>query len=584
MKATTFILLVLAIAGAAAGGYYFAQHRHGDHAVAETSARKVMFYQSPMHPWIKSDKPGKCTICGMDLTPVYEGQKGFEAKAGMVTLGSNSIQVIHVQSTPAVRQPLTRSFRFAGTIDDDDTRHRILSAYVKGRVDELFVNYVGAEVNEGQPLATLYSPMLLAAEREYVSLLKTTQGNVDAQRLLAAAKLRLTQYGLNEKQIAALAAKSPENIHTEILSPMAGTVVARKVYAGQYVDDGETLFELADFSKMWLLFDAYEQDLAWLKVGQEVEVTTPSVPDKVFKAAIKFIDPNLNMMTRSTKVRVEIPNPVTEVDGVKRRELSHRLYAEARVTVQSAPLLVVPRSAILMPESGKALLYVDKGGGAYEQRTVKLGRAVDGFWEIREGVSEGEAVVTQGNLLIDAQAQLNAGANVSTPESAAKTNAVSTAAVSLPALTAEQTAAVNEYLKLADAITASLSADDLAEFNAQAAKTHEATPALDKAFAADSPWRKLIDQIVKNGHLATVKDLPGARKVFNPFSTAVVDLVQALRRQEKSFQSLKVFRCPMTKDAFEGAPRTADWMQLNPTLRNPYFGAEMLECGVEVKP
>ncbi|MCD6048791.1 MAG: transporter [Verrucomicrobia bacterium] len=589
MKPIPFILVVLAIGGAAFGGYYYATHKQGGNAgKADASGRKVKFYQSAMHPWIKSDKPGKCTICGMELTPVYEGEKGIESAAGVVALGSNSIQVINVQTTPAAKQPLMRSFRFAGTIDDDDSRHRILSAYVKGRIDELFVNYVGAEVTEGQPLAKMYSPMLLAAEREYAGLARNMGQGEDTKRLLAIAKSRLTQYGLGEKQIVALVEKKSDDLHTEIISPMTGTVVARKVYAGQSVAEGEALFEIADFSKMWLQFDAYEQDLAWLKVGQEVEITTPSVPNKVFKTAITFIDPNLNMMTRSAKVRVEIPNPVIEADGVKRRELSHRLYAEARVKVDSVPTLVVPRSAILMAESGKALLYIDKGRNAYEQRTVKLGRAADGVWEILEGLKEGEAVVTQGNLLIDAQAQLNASASPTAPqapgETAAKPAGTNAVAATLPALTAEQAAAVSAYLKLADAITASLAADNLAEYNTQASKTHTATPVLVKAFASDSPWRKLVDPIEKSGHLPNAADLTAARKTFHQFSIAVVDLAQALRRQETAFKSLKVFRCPMTKDAFEGAPRTADWMQLNPTLRNPYFGAEMLECGVEVKP
>ncbi|HEY1171756.1 MAG TPA: efflux RND transporter periplasmic adaptor subunit [Verrucomicrobiae bacterium] len=588
MKATTFILIVIALAAAAFGGYYVAAKKHAPSAGAESSGRKVAFYQSAMHPWIKSDKPGKCTICGMDLTPVYEGEKGLESQAGIVSLGSNTIQVINVQTTPATRQPLTRSFRFAGTIDDDDSKHRVLSAYVKGRVDELFVNFIGAEVTEGQPLARIYSPALLAAEREYASLLRNPRTGEDAQRLASIARLRLTQFGLNEKQISALTNKSPEDIHTEILAPITGTVVSRKVYAGQYVNDGDPLFEIADFSKMWLLFDAYEQDLAWLKIGQEVEITTPSIPNKVFKAAISFIDPNINMMTRSTKVRVEIPNPVLEIDGVKRREISHRLYAEARVKVDSTPALVVPRSAVLMAESGKAVLYVDKGGGAYEQRTVKLGRAADGVWEILDGLKEGEAIVTQGNLLIDAQAQLNAGVNTAAThdhdQTETKAKQPATPSVNLPALTPEQSGAVTDYLKLADAITAALAADNLAEFNTQAAKTHAATLAFAKAFAMDSPWRKLIDPIEKSGHLTNANDLAGARKVFHPFSVAVVDMTQALRRQESAFKQLKVFRCPMTKDAFEGAPRTADWIQLSPTLRNPYFGAEMLECGVEVKP
>jgi Cu(I)/Ag(I) efflux system membrane fusion protein len=125
-----------------------------------STARKVLYYQSAMHPWIKSDKPGRCTICGMELAPVYEGEKGFEAGEGIVTLSSNSIQVINVQSEPVQRRPLRRTFRFAGTIDDNDATHRFVSAYLDGRIDKLYVNFVGAEVVAGEPLATLYSPAL----------------------------------------------------------------------------------------------------------------------------------------------------------------------------------------------------------------------------------------------------------------------------------------------------------------------------------------------------------------------------------------------------------------------------------------
>lgn len=120
-----------------------------------------------MHPWIKSDQPGRCTICGMNLVAVYKGEKGFDADAGVVTLGSNVIQVIHVQTEEVKRRPLHRTLRVAGVIDDNDTAHRRLSAYADGRIEKLHVNFAGAEVVAGQPLATLYSPALLAAESEH---------------------------------------------------------------------------------------------------------------------------------------------------------------------------------------------------------------------------------------------------------------------------------------------------------------------------------------------------------------------------------------------------------------------------------
>jgi Cu(I)/Ag(I) efflux system membrane fusion protein len=589
MKPIHLVAILLTAALAGAGGWFAGRRVSSKSATPPdtASARKILYYQSAMHPWIKSDKPGRCTICGMELSPVFEGDKGFDPGEGVGSLGSNIIQVINAPSVEARRRPLKRSLRFAGTIDDNDAKHRFVSAYIDGRIDALAVNYVGAEVVAGQSLATFYSPMLLAAEREYVSVTRRpapstgTTLAAEHHRLLEAAAARVKRYGLSEAQIAALPQKDADDIHTALLAPVSGTVVGRFVYEGQYVKEGDKLFEIADFSTMWFQFDAYERDLAWLKPGQKVEVTTPAAPGRIFTGTLAFIDPNLKEMTRSAKVRVELPNPPTDVNGVKRRELYHKLYADAVVQVEIPEVLVVPRSAVLSPGAAP-VLYVDKGGGAYEQRRLRLGRAGDDEYEVLDGVAEGERVVTQGGMLIDAQAQLNASANLQDEE--ASSGRGFTHATTVPPLTDAQQKAVQEFLALANAITAALAGDNLAEFNTLAQKAHSAVPTLAGAFPNDSPWRAHIEKLAAAGHLGTSTDLKAARKNFHSLSEASVALAKTLRRQEAGFKSLKVFRCPMTKDAFPGAPRTAEWIQFELPIRNPYFGAEMLDCGSEVKP
>ncbi len=414
-------LTILATAVLAAGGGWFAAnhfrgaHNHAGASPTESTARKVLYYQSSMHPWVKSEKPGKCTVCGMDLVPVYEGQKGYALAAGTVSLDTNGVQAINLQTVAARRLPLVRTLRVAGTIDDNDAKHRRLSAYVEGRIEKLHVNFVGAEVKEGEPLATFYSPILLNAEREYTLLFRQSQMahsyalTAEHKRLMAAAEQRLSRYGLTTAQIAKLPFKSETNHLSEILAPMSGTVVMREVYEGQFVKEGDKLFELADFFTMWFQFDLYERDFAWVRVGQEVEITVPSVPGKKFVAAITFIDPNLNDMTRSARVRVELQNPLITVQGKARRELLHKTYAEAVVRLDTPEVLALPRTAVLHT-GDRTVAYVDKGGGAYEQRRVKLGRAGDELWEILEGVKEGERIVSAGNLLLDGQAQLNSQA------------------------------------------------------------------------------------------------------------------------------------------------------------------------------
>ncbi len=417
--------LLATAALAAAGGWFAANHFGGAHnhapaAKSGSSGRKVIYYQSSMHPWVKAEKPGKCTVCGMELVPIYEGQKGYELTAGTVSLGTNSIQAIHVQTAEASKRPLIRTLRVAGTIDDNDAKHRRLSAYVEGRIEKLHVNFIGAEVKEGEPLATFYSPMLLNAEREYALLFRQSQMahsyalTAEHKRLLAAAEQRLARYGLTTAQIAKLPFKAETNHLSEILAPVSGTVITREIYEGQFVKEGDKLFELADFFTMWFQFDLYERDFAWVRVGQEVEITVPSAPGKKFVAAIAFIDPNLNDMTRSARVRVELQNPLLTVQGRSRRELLHKTYAEAIVRLDTPEVLTLPRSAVLHT-GDRTVVYVDKGGGAYEQRRVKLGRAGDEHWEILEGVKPGERIVTTGNLLIDGQAQLDSQAGESTP-------------------------------------------------------------------------------------------------------------------------------------------------------------------------
>ena len=375
----------------------------------------MLYYQSPMHPWIKSDKPGKCPICGMDLVPVYENGESTNTGFGL-KLNSDSVNVANVQTAPVERRQIVRSLRVAGAIEEDDTRHRLLSAYADGRIDTLFVNHLGAEVKAGEPLATYYSPDLITAEREFIALAQQKTNGDDAtfakehERMMADAAQKLKLLGLMESQIQTLLEKGEADFHTDILAPMTGTVVARHAYEGQYVKAGDSLFEIADFSKMWFMFNAYERDLAWLKPGQAVDVTTPSVPGKIFHATVTFIDPKLNTAARSTKVRVEIPNPLVESDGVARRELLRGPYAEGVVHLDAPDVLAVPRNAVLSARIAAGRL-CGLGNGYYEQRKVKLGRVGDEFVEVLDGLKEGDKVVTSGDLLIDAEAQISQSAN-----------------------------------------------------------------------------------------------------------------------------------------------------------------------------
>ncbi len=397
------ILILILIASAAFGGWWFGKHSHSH--VETPAGRKVLYYQSAMHPWVKSDKPGRCTICGMELAPVYEGDSGFDADSTLITLSKQGVTVTGVETAPVVKRTIRRTIRVAGMVDDDDSAHRRLSATAEGRIEKLFVNYVGAEVTAGQPLATLYSPSLRNLFADY-PLIARQPASSQRDQLMKSIRERLLRVGLSVAELDAALASDKIPVELKVYTPITGTVVSRNVYEGQYVKEGDMLFEIADFSKMWFVFDVYERDLPWVRMGANVDISTPALPGRVMRAPITFIDPNLNPETRSARVRVVLDNPLTNEPGKHRHELLHKLYAEGRISSETAPTLTVPRSAVLWP-AGKPIVYVEKSAGVYEPREVQVGVAGDELWEIAGGLREDERVVTSGNLLLDGQSQIN---------------------------------------------------------------------------------------------------------------------------------------------------------------------------------
>lgn len=543
-KRRTGIAILILVIVIASGVWWLTSYHGGTLRTTAPESRKILYYQSPMHPWVKSDRPGKCTVCGMELVPVYEsGTPGSMPSTDIVMLPEGAPNVASIKTGEVRRRSLARSLRVAGMIENDDSRHRILSAFTSGRIEKLFVNFEGAEVEAGQPIATFYSKDLLAAIREY----KVAYGQGPSP-LLTATQMRLQQLGLSKDQITKAPQRSETDIFVDILAPITGTVIKRYVYEGQYVQEGEKLFEIADFSTMWFQFVAYEQDLPFLELGQKVTVRTTALPDKVFQAEIKFINPNMDDATRSARVRVEIANP--------KRELRHKLYAEGTVELDAPDVLGVPRTAVLWPGNDPRV-YVEQHPGAYQQRRVILGRPGDDFWEVLEGLEEGERVVTSGNMLVDGQAQL---LNISAPRD--ESPPLHDPAMEMSAAEHE---ALERYLQAVADLADTLARDDLGAFNAALSRL----PAPPRGFPAD----------VKEPDGPAV-DLRTARTSFLPLSEAVANYAMQVRGH---FPKLKVFRCPMSDRVGKDTPKNAKWIQFSPSLRNPFMGREMLECGTEVK-
>jgi len=520
-------------------------------------------YQCPMHPWIKSEKPGDhCTICGMALVAAPAKDGSGASDANLVRLTPASASVIGVQTAEVRRAPLTRTLRVAGVVDDDDTRHRIITARVPGRVEKLFINYVGAEVREGEPLATVYSPEMLTAQRQYVERLKAGSSAFTVSER-SAAREKLLELGLIEEEVNILEHTLEPTPMVNIRAPVSGTVVTRSVYEGQEINKDQSekesrLFEIADFSSMWFVFDAYEPDLAWVRVGQMVDINVASQPDKTLSAPVTFIDPNLNEMTRTARVRVVLNN--------REHSLRHRQTGYARVHVEIPDVLLAPRSAVLQ-HGNNPIVFIEQESHNYGARQVKLGRVGDDSIEIIGGLTAGDRVVTEGALLIDGQAQL---AQAAITVSSIEKSASSSNPPGVPSSGDDEKAyeALKHLAFSATDAGTPLANDDLEGFR-------KLLPALRADLAA-------FVQIEKDSELAKFKnslrdpvDLRTTRREFEPFSTALTDLARARKVAQR--ENLHVFQCPM-------APvlGLARWLSRGSAVKNPFFGSAMPECGDEL--
>lgn len=527
--------LLIAMIGATSGwfgGHYFPHTVQPDD---QSTAHTLTSNQCPMHPWVKSDKPAECTICGMDLVAIHEGGTTTHAADGIVMLPPGSPNVIGAQVSEVKRQRLSHTLRVAGMMREDESRHGVISAPFEGRIDGLSMNHEGQPVARGQPIATIFSRSLLNAADDYKNAL--TQGGA----ALLQARQKLVRYGLVAGQINSIPDRQPDDVYFGVLSPLSGIIVKSYVNEGQYVKEGDRLFDLADFTRMWCVFTVNEQDLPLVHERQVVTVRAAALPGQEFKGFVGFISPNFDEATRAARVRVVIENP--------ERRLRNNTFVEGVIELDAPELLAVPSSAVLFA-GGSSYVYVETAGGSYQQRAVKLGRAGAALCEVLEGLREGERVVTSAGLLIDSQAQIN------DLDLSAKTEGAGAAEPANPA-------ALREFMRAVAVLNAALASDDLVAANA-ALKLLPAPPTGLITSAAPGPST----------------DLQQLRKAFLPWSQEVAAL--AIKKQA-SLPEVHVFRCPMTQQLWPGAPANAGWIQLTTALQNPYWGKEMLECGVEVK-
>ncbi len=454
MKPVRVILTVVLLGAGFAGGFGYGRWygpigRQGVPRPGQPKQRKVLYYVDPMHPAYKSDRPGVAPDCGMTLEPVYEdGLSGSPTaartvlkyrdpkapnytsdKPGINPETGNTLEPVYsdaaaplgtIQITPEKQQMMGVQFgvveytntgetlRTVGKVAMDETRLVHVHSRLDGWVEKVYTDFTGAFVHKGDPLLTLYSPEMLASQKEYLLALKA--GNVmrsggalqsaiaNSDTLIEASRKRLELWDLSKPQIEQLE-RTGEPIHaTTIYAPAGGYVISRNSFPNLRVTPETELYTIADLSRVWIVADVFEADIPKIRIGQMARVSVPGQPTGSIAARVDYLQPQLDAQTRTLKARLQVANPGTR--------LKPEMFVDVEFPLASSRQLTVPVDAVL--DAGqRQTVFVDRGDGYLEPRVVEIGDRLDDRVVILSGLKEGERIVTSANFLIDSESQLN---------------------------------------------------------------------------------------------------------------------------------------------------------------------------------
>lgn len=568
VKNIAFIALAL-LAGLGIGYLLFGNEKSASEPVGETLAEAESSQPSTwtcsMHPQVRRDESGDCPICGMELIPQSEAQGSDDPL--VLEMTENAMRLANVQ-TSRVQSTTTANanvLSLSGKVQADERRAATQVAHLSGRLEKLFVSFRGEPVRKGQKLAVLYAPELVTAQQELHEALRWKDARPE---LLEAARQKLRNWKISEASIKEMESSQEIQENITVYADADGVVMNRRVAVGDYVKQGEPLFDLMDLSVVWVLFDAYEDDLARIRKGSRITFRTQAAPEKTYTARVTFIDPVIDPKTRTAALRATVSNP----EG----RLKPEMFVSGTLTteVQKGERVLVPKSAVLW--TGKrSVVYVrqpEREVPSFAFREVELGESRGDFYVIQSGLAAGEDVVTHGNFAIDAAAQLNNQNSMINRLVESDGSEPPSYRAETPQRFRQQLAALAErYLRLKDALVQT----DSSQSRKAAAKMLESLDQVDMTLVEGEAHRYWMDkQSALQTHTEKISEaeaVSAQRDQFDFVSQALITTLQAFGVSEKT---LYVQHCPMAKNN-----TGADWLSSEKQIRNPYFGDQMLTCG-----
>ena len=587
MKISVKTLIVILVAtlgvGLIFGGLFFGGNSEADHQHTEVIDGKTVWTCS-MHPQIRQEEPGKCPICGMALVTVSdESDASVDPKA--ISMSPTAMQLASIVTAIVGSNQEANPIRLTGKIQEDERLVFSQTTHVPGRIERLAVNFTGEFVEKGAIIAYLYSPELVTAQQELFETYKIRESQPNLYR---AARAKLKNWKLSESLIDRIVSSGQAIEEFPIRADQSGYVVNKLANLGDHVQMGQSLYEIANLSRVWVLFDLYERDLTWVKVSDSVTFTINSIPGKTFKQRIDYIDPIIDPQTRVAKARVVLPN--------KEQQFKPEMFVsgvlEASMNGQSQQL-TIPKTAVMW--TGKrSIVYVKlqtDQGVYFRLREITIGPSLGDSYLVEKGLQAGEEIAINGTFSIDAAAQLAGkpsmmnpagtelksahqhGGNTSMGAGTYKpmqVNEASQTYESEPAFRQQLQAVFKAYLPLKDALIASKAT----KASDEARQLVDVIDQVDMALVKDEAhqvWMKDL-QVLKSTsrHIAQNQDLDHVRQMFEPLSDQLYHTLKKFQVETNGYRQY----CPMAFD-FKGAY----WLSDSEQIVNPYFGDEMLNCG-----
>lgn len=538
-------------------------HQHSEGIDEET------IWTCSMHPQIRQNEPGKCPLCGMDLIPLSGNDKGVQNNF-TYSMSPEAIALANVRTSKVTYSVPEYEIILTGKVYSDERKLASITADFSGRIEKLFIDFTGQPVQKGEKLASIYSPELVSAQKELLEAAKNKETNLS---IYSAVKEKLRLWKMTERQIQYIEEAGEVYSELDVYADVSGIVTKRNFSNGDYVNRGDILFEIADLSSVWIILDTYESDLPFINLGSQVNFTVASLPGKEFSSKITFIDPLINLQTRTASVRTETYNPGLILKPgmfVNATLKSNKSFTANSTSGVSEKSLLIPKTSVLWTGKRSVVyLKVPKTDSpTFEMREVILGPRAGDFYIVESGLTDGDEIVTNGIFAIDAAAQLSGKYSMmNRPESKRfevdkkfKTQLTKVVSNYFSFKNAFVESNVNKVINESHKVLQSLNNVDM---NLLKETPHH------KWMGINSKLKKSLESINKS------QDIEEQRKHFETVSEIIIESSELFGL---TIEMVYVQFCPMAFD-----DKGAYWLSEAEEIRNPYFGDMMLTCGEVTK-